>query len=99
MELFSKKYDRVKDSLVIEFDLEKKCFYFSKSGEIISYEKLNKKTKLFLDLMNEQLKDPTYLSSVIAQKETENAINHTTNHVNRNFLIFYYITNKNWFRK
>lgn len=74
MAIFGRKFDRERDSLVTEFDPVGKKYVFLLGNEIIPYDRLNRKSRLFLDLMNDELKNPAYLSSVIARTEIDEVI-------------------------
>lgn len=75
MAIFGRKFDRERDSLVTEFDPVGKKFVFLLGDEIIPYDRLNRKSRLFLDLMNDELiTNPAYLSSLIARAEIDEVI-------------------------
>lgn len=74
MGLFSKKYDYIKDNLILKLDLTEKLYFFTLNGKILSFNELNKKTQKYLYSVNEKLRDPSYLAQVIAREEIQEEI-------------------------
>jgi len=64
MGLFSKKYDKVNDSLRFEFDSKTQKYFTMHGDAVVPYERLNNKTKKLLDVKNEELiTNPTLLNA------------------------------------
>ena len=60
MGIFSKKYDKVNDSLRFEFDINTQKYILMQGNIYVAYENLNKKTKKLLDAKNEELMTPPF---------------------------------------
>lgn len=73
MGLFSKKYDREKDFLRLEFDLDSKQYVFYFHKDPVQYNLLNRKTKKYLDEQNKVLNNDEKLmaSRIKMAKDSE----------------------------